>query len=170
MTNALLLADFFSDLRLPALGVLLPVAAGVVAGLSVVGLIHRLGRGRGTGWAPRKKPEQQVEDPFIHGSATENRKAFRRQGNPVEVLVVNQQSQAAPFKGYVIDRSVGGLGLLLEGPIESGTLLTVRPVNAPHIAPWVEIVVRSSRESNPGWEIGCQFVKTPPWSILLMFG
>jgi hypothetical protein len=163
-----LLADFSVDPHLPQLNTLLPVAAGVVAGLGVVGMLHYLIRPRIV--LARTNSPTEVVDPFVHGSAGELRKSFRRQGNPVEVLLVNQHTRAAPFKGYVVDRSVGGLGLLLEDPVELEAQLTVRPVNAPHIAPWVEIVVKSCRRSDPGWEVGCQFVKTPPWALLLMFG
>jgi hypothetical protein len=163
-----LLADLSVDPQLPQLSTLLPVAAGVVAGLGVVGMVHYLMRPRVA--LARPAAQAEVADPFVHGSASELRKSFRRQGNPVEVLLVNQHTKAAPFKGYVVDRSVGGLGLLVEDPVELESQLTVRPVNAPHIAPWVEIVVKSCRQSSPGWEVGCQFVKTPPWALLLMFG
>jgi hypothetical protein len=62
------------------------------------------------------------------------------------------------------------LGLFVEGPIEVGKHLNVRPINAPPITPWVEVIVKSCREANRGYEVGCQFVRTPPWAILLMFG
>jgi hypothetical protein len=178
MTIFTLLAEVSAQPNLPDLHVALSVAAGVVAGLTVAGVLHsvflraRVVREE----APVAKPAapgsggQEVADPGGVYSGAENRKSFRRQGNPVEVLVVNQRSNAPAFKGYVIDRSVGGLGLLLQSPLEKGTQLTVWPVNAPHTAPWVEIIVRGCRQLDSGWEIGCQFVKTPPWSILLMFG
>jgi hypothetical protein len=166
-----LLADFSIDTQLADLQPLLPVAAGLLAGLGMVGVLHFLNRPRAVlGPQAKEADEPEVADPFVHGSASEQRKAFRRHGSPVEVLIVDQTLHGAQSKGYVVDRCVGGLGLLVERPIEAEHLLTVRPRNAPPLAPWVEVVVKSCRESNPGYELGCQFVKTPPWALLLMFG
>jgi hypothetical protein len=170
MAMQMWIADFSAGTYLAHPNIMLPVAVGVVAGMGVVGLIHCLIRPRKANLQQAAADVKQQTDPFVFGSATENRKAFRRQGNPVEVSIVNQQYKDQPFKGYVTDRSVGGLCLLLEGPLAVGASLTVRPVNAPHIAPWIDITVKSCRESNPGFEVGCQFVKTPPWAVLLMFG
>jgi hypothetical protein len=163
------LADYLPDLAAPSGGLFLPVAAGVVAGLGVVGAIHLLVRGRQPAAAP-PAAEQPALDPFVHGSASEQRGSFRRQGNPVEVQVVNQTTHSVQMRGWVVDRSVGGLGLLMDQPIDAGSLLTVRPTNAPPLTPWIEVTVRSCRQSNPGYEVGCQFVKTPPWALLLTFG
>ena len=158
--------------HVPALNFMLPVMVGVMAGLGIVGAIHFLIRPRAIRVVKAAPVPQQevIADPFVHGSPGDNRSSFRRQGNPVEVLVVNQKTKAAPFKGYVLNRSIGGLGLYSDAPIEADSPLTVRPVNAPHIAPWVEVTVKSCRPSEGGWEIGCQFVRTPPWALLLMFG
>ena len=44
---------------------------------------------------------------------------------------------------------------------------------AEEMVPWVEIEVRSCRASKefPGqFEAGCQYVKSPPYSIQLLFG
>jgi PilZ domain len=165
-----LLADFSMDPPVLYLKLTVPVIAGAVAGLGVVGLIHYLIRPRIAAKVAVAPAAAEAHDPFLKGSVGELRKSFRRQGCPVEVLAVNQQTNAAPFKAYVVNRSVGGLGLLLENPIAPETPMTVRPINAPQIAPWIEVVVKSCRESNVGWEVGCQFVKTPPWALLLMFG
>jgi hypothetical protein len=165
-----LLADSSGVMQL---GVFLPVTAGVVAGLGVVGAIHWCIRPRmrvAAAATAARQQQPEVLDPFIYGSSVEQRKNFRREGNPVEVLIVNQQTKGPPMKGYVVNRSVGGLGLLSEIPMDVEAQLAVRPTNAPHMAPWVEVVVKVCNASRPGWEIGCQFVKTPPWAVLLMFG
>jgi hypothetical protein len=163
------MADISVDPRLLNLELVLPLAAGLVAGISVIGLLRILGRSRPLP-APAAKASGPVSDPFVHGSATEHRKSLRRQGNPVEILIVNPTNQSAPFKGYVIDRCVGGLGLYVDGAFPPDQRLTVRPTHAPSMTPWVELIVKSCRQSDVGYELGCQFVKTPPWSVLLMFG
>ncbi len=75
-----------------------------------------------------------------------------------------------PERGWVLDRSMGGIGIQSAKQIEPGTLLAVLPVNAPEMTPWVDIEVRTCRENSGGYELGCQFIRTPNWSVLLMFG
>jgi hypothetical protein len=75
-----------------------------------------------------------------------------------------------PSQGWVLDRSMGGMCLQTSVEFNPGTQLAVLPVNAPTMTPWVDIEVRTCREIKDGFELGCQFIKTPNWSILLMFG
>ena len=75
-----------------------------------------------------------------------------------------------PFQAWVIDRSVGGLCLDSHTAYKEGTQLFLLPANAPETTPWVDVEVRSCRPSKDGYELGCRFVKTPPWAILLLFG
>jgi hypothetical protein len=164
------LADITIEWTLPGTSVILPVVVGVVCGLGLVGLIHFFTRARRVVVAPVQTEEQPTSDPFISGSNSEQRQSFRRLGNPIEVLVVDQAHQGSPIKGYVVNRSVGGLCLQMEAPIDLLAELTVRPTNAPHIAPWVDVVVKNCRRTSRGFEIGCQFVKVPPWPVLMMFG
>ncbi len=117
--------------------------------------------------APKSDPDH---DPFTQGSTSEQRKSFRRQGNPVQVNVALPHRKDAPRSGVVVDRSVGGLCLHVDDEIAPGTALAVIPLNAPSITPWVDIEVRTCRKVGENFELGCQFVKTPNWSILLMFG
>ncbi len=118
---------------------------------------------------PTSRTEQEY-DPFVQGSATEQRKAHRRAGNPVEVLIAAEQSTTPDWRGWVVDRSVGGLCLCVPEEFAQGTFLRAIPANAPQLTPWTELEVRSCRSTNDGYEIGCQFVRQPPWSVLLLFG
>lgn len=72
--------------------------------------------------------------------------------------------------GMVVDRSVGGLCLNVSRLIEVGAVLSVKPSDATPMVPWTEIEVRSCRQEGEGWQIGCRFVRTPPWSVLMHFG
>jgi hypothetical protein len=69
-----------------------------------------------------------------------------------------------------MDRSVSGLGLWSERKVAAGTQLKVRPENGPDTTPWVEVEVCSCKPYEGGWQLGCAFVKTPPYSVLLLFG
>jgi hypothetical protein len=74
------------------------------------------------------------------------------------------------LQGWVVDRSVGGLGLRTEVPLPVGAVFNVRPRSATAIVPWTEVEVKSCRQHAAAWEVGLQFVRTPPWSVLLLFG
>ncbi len=106
-------------------------------------------------------------------SAPEQRKARRRHGNPVQVHYSYSEVKNTAQRGYVIDRSLGGLRISTNEPVNDGAILVLRPVDASPMVPWVEVEVRSCKPhtNHPGeYELGCQFVKTPPYSILLLYG
>jgi PilZ domain len=105
------------------------------------------------------------------GKKTESdrRSAPRRKGNRIEVLLTDdkKRQQAA---GWVVDRSMGGLCLIVDKPLTEGSTLNVRPRLAPQTAPWTSIEIRSCRPEGGEWEIGCRFLKPPQWNDLLLFG
>lgn len=109
-------------------------------------------------------------DPFLEGSATERRTTFRRSGNPIEVSIAAAEPAGEIARGRVVDRSMGGLCLITTQPIDKGTIISVRPLNAPPPAQWVQVQVRGCRQDGKEWELGCQFLRTPPYSVLLSFG
>jgi hypothetical protein len=109
-------------------------------------------------------------DPFVHGSRREKRSAPRRRGTQVAVLVKNEAGNSAPRRGWILDRCSGGLGMLLEEPLAEGTLVNVRAAQAAPVIPWVEVQIRNCRQDSYGWIVGCQFVNTPPSTVLWQFG
>jgi PilZ domain len=153
-------------------GLLLPVGVGVFAALGLIGALHlfTLWRKGSVAADSTNAMGQLSDDPLVDGSTSEQRLSFRRKGNPVEVQIVDTSTQTPPVMGYVTNRSVGGLCLEMQNSVELLAELKIRPTNAPHIAPWVNVVVRNCRKTEHGYDIGCQFVKIPPWPILMMFG
>jgi len=147
-----------------------PVGMGMAAGTLCLFVCHRVWRGSNPKPAPRPAPAVCTHDPFEQGSLAEKRKSLRRPGNPIEVLIASPISKRSPHRAVVLDRSIGGLRLGAEVQMAAGTRLAVLAVNAPQPTPWVEIDVCACNRVEDYWEIGCQFVKTPPWSILLLFG
>jgi PilZ domain len=119
--------------------------------------------------APVEKPTAEF-DPFVQGSATEQRGAFRRGGKAIEVRISDALQDGKVHTGWILDRSVSGLCLAVSEAFAEGSLLNVRTPNAPNATPWVEIQVKSCRQRKDDWELGCQFLKTPPWSVMLLFG
>jgi hypothetical protein len=106
---------------------------------------------------------------FLQGVTRDRRCAPRRRGNIVEVEL-SESPNAPSVRGWVMDRSIGGLCLLMDQPIDTGIVLLVRPRNAAASVPWTEVTICSCREDAGQYEVGCQFHHTPNWSLLLMFG
>lgn len=149
----------------------LPLAIGVAAGMACIFTGNLVWRAKKPLPAPTISATSTVHyDPFVQGSLTEQRKSFRRAGNLVEVLYARPENKNNPQRGLVLDRSVGGIRMAAESEVATGTRLVVLPANAPEMTPWVEIEVRGSNLVDDSWELRCQFVKTPQWSILLLFG
>jgi PilZ domain len=103
-------------------------------------------------------------------SKKERRASMRRHGNPVKVAVANPACPEQPLDGLVLNRSKGGLQLSVNRAVPVGTVLGVRASEAADELPWVQVRVRRCRQHEDQWILGCQFVETLPWSVLLLFG
>lgn len=150
--------------------------ATVAIGYRLVNRPRQLVRLFGDPARPPSAPPQWVQappaaevDPFRSGGGGEKRGSLRRQGTVVRVAVADADFNEMEH-AWVVDRSVGGLGLALSKPLAPGTALCVRPLAAADVAGWVEVTVRNCSPQGERWKVGCQFVRTPPWSILLLFG
>jgi hypothetical protein len=149
---------------------LLPILAGAVAGMGVVGMIHFIIRPRVAKAAAAAKEATVASDPFIGRSSSDNRLAARRQGKAIDVIISNRDTKEPPTKGFVLDRSLGGLRLLSDSGFDVDAQLSVRPLNVSPFAPWVDLVVKSCKQTDIGFEIGCQFLNQPTYASMLMFG
>lgn len=109
-------------------------------------------------WAP---PEQSFAD---------RRGSVRREGAPVRVTVASTTFRNGVSDGIVIDRSTGGLRIAMTAAVAPGTSLQVRAAHAPDTVGFVTVLVRSCRMTGDYYEVGCEFEKTPPWNVLLLFG
>ncbi len=106
----------------------------------------------------------------IGQSYADRRGAVRREGQPVRVILAANTFRNGACDGYVIDRSTGGLKIASQAAVAPGTTLQVRAVDAPDTVGFVTLLVRSCRKSDDYYELGCEFEKTPPWNVLLLFG
>lgn len=143
-----------------------PVAGGLVCGVAFL-----VGR-RLLFPAPAAVETGQTLMPgsvVFEGVSRDRRAAPRRKGNTVEV-VINAQEEEAHLRGWVIDRSMGGLCIMAEEAIAEGSVVRLRPRNTGETLPWTEVTVRSCRRDGTHFELGCQFHRTPNWNLLLQFG
>jgi hypothetical protein len=148
--------------------------ASVAAGALLAVLIFWCGRlAADRRWRPTPAAPAKTSpppDPFVQGSVGERRQAPRRPGSQVAVLVADALGQSPPYRGIVIDRSVGGVRLGVDQAVEVGTILSIRPAHAPPMIPWTQVEVIHLRRADGGWVLGCQFVQPPPSTVLWMFG
>jgi hypothetical protein len=70
----------------------------------------------------------------------------------------------------VLNRSSGGLGILLEEPLEVGLSLQVRPTAAAPATPWIRVRVIHCTPQRSSWCVGFQFVEKVSWGDLRLFG
>jgi hypothetical protein len=122
---------------------------------------------------PELSPEEaasQYLSSKLQLSQSDRRSCPRRKGgNRIEVDLTDDAKESQ-LLGWVIDRSMGGLCLYVEKPLSAGTILNVRPRNAPKTSPWIPIEIRSCRPDGNEWEVGCCFLKPPHWNDLMLFG
>jgi PilZ domain len=144
------------------------VAIGGLAGGLAIALFMLLGR-RSSSVEP-VYGSGDADGPDLPPSPS-RRAAPRRAGRHVDVLISDADHEAPAHQGWVIDRSAGGLALGSLHPAEVGTILSVRPLAAPDHEPWVQVEIRQCAELDHGsWRLGCKFVRTPPYSLMMLFG
>jgi hypothetical protein len=103
-------------------------------------------------------------------SYADRRGAVRREGTVVRVMLAAPPFRNGVGEGFVLDRSTGGLRIAVTTPLEPGITVQVRATNAPETVGFVGVLVRSCRKTGEFYELGCEFEKTPPWNVLLLFG
>jgi hypothetical protein len=152
----------------PAIGL---TAAGIALALGLLFLAARRGR-RPANLPPASLPPPDLSPPAppLSGARVERRTAPRRKGNCVEVDVTADAGRP-PLYGWVEDRSVGGLCLLLDRPMAEGEALLVRPRTGGEPLPWCPVTVRTCQSAGTGrWAVGVKFERTPSWNLMQLFG
>ncbi len=127
------------------------------ARLVAVGSNAALGE-KALNWAPTEQ------------SYADRRGSVRREGVPVRVILAATALRSGAADGYVIDRSTGGLKIAAQVAVAPGGTVQVRAADAPDNIGFVTLIVRSCRKTDHHFELGCEFDKTPPWNVLLLFG
>ncbi len=84
----------------------------------------------------------------------ERRRLPRRPGGPTQMLI-RYPGLSKPLPGYLVDRSEGGLRLVVPLSAPEGMVLYVRERDAPPRSPWERAEVRWLRDRGERWEVGC---------------
>jgi CheY-like chemotaxis protein len=101
--------------------------------------------------------------------ANESRRFPRWLGNPQDVLVAPLIGASLRTLGTVINRSLGGLSLVMDEPRECGSLMRVRSM-ATVLEKWLAIEVRHVRADGKRWVLGCRFLDPPALSVFSIYG
>jgi hypothetical protein len=85
-------------------------------------------------------------------------------------VVTDALPEGEQLRGWVLDRSAGGLGLLVGEALEIGTLVRVRPDRPDVLSRWIQVRVIHCTPERIRWRVGCQFVHKPSADVLSGFG
>jgi hypothetical protein len=158
----------------------LPIAVGGGVAVLVLSFLALQARKRRGGFDPAARaaappPAPAAEEKALSWAPPEHsyadrRGSVRREGVPVRVLVSSTNLRNGLNDAYVVDRSTGGLRIIMQAAVAPGSTLQVRAANAPDTIGFVNLIVRSCRKHPDHFEVGGEFEKTPPWNVLLLFG
>jgi hypothetical protein len=155
-------------IHLPYVSYWLPLLAAFLVGMPLVWLMRPVQAMAPAGEKPTAEPAAPATPAVTY--APEQRRSFRRGGNSIGLYYKRPGKDDEVSQASIVDRSLGGLCVMCPEAIPTGTVLAIRPINADNIVPWVDVEVCACRPADQCFELGCRFVKTPPYSILLLFG
>lgn len=147
-----------------------PYAIGAAVALAVLIAIMLIRRPRFRPLRSSASVTRSSEWQLPGAEYSDRRSSVRREGSPVKVLISSPTLKAGIDKGMVLDRSTGGLRIATQVGMTPGSTLQVRAQHAPETTPWVTVIVRNCKVVGRHYELGCEFDKTPPWNVLLLFG
>jgi serine/threonine protein kinase len=104
-------------------------------------------------------------------SRPERRVAVRRAGSVVPVLLAaDPAAEAEPLHGWVLDRSITGLALLVDEPVAAGTEIMVRVDRPPVAGRWIPIRVVYCKPERASYRLGAEFLRKLTGEELRLFG
>ena len=168
-------AEFLESAKTVAAGNLPIVVGGVVAVLVLTYLFVTNRRRRPLAAVVAPPPNPATEEKALdwappEQSYADRRESVRRDGVPIRVVLSSAAFRNGVNDGFVVDRSTGGLKILMRTAMAPGGTVQVRAANAPDTIGFVTAIVRSCRAEGDHFIVGCEFEKTPPWNVLLLFG
>jgi hypothetical protein len=114
---------------------------------------------------PQHAPE---EADFLVGGA-ERRRSRRRWFNPTSISFFTAL-EGRPHHGIVVNRSAGGVALLVDQEFPEDEILFVRAVEAPKNVPVIQVRVCHCRSAGGMFMLGCEYCQELPWNVKVWFG
>jgi hypothetical protein len=100
-------------------------------------------------------------------SREELRDVPRRGGHPVSVTI---ECYSGRISGWVIDRSLRGIGIQTERAVPPGEVVKIRPAEAGPVVAFEKAQVRHCTPSGQEFHIGCEFFRTPGSDFMIHLG
>ena len=121
-----------------------------------------------TGYGPVRPFSFAGVTAVISQPLEENRGAVRRDGVPTLVeLSIGEKA----YQGWILNRSTTGLCVATRALVGPGSTIMVRGLQYSEPGPWVTLRVQNcSQDGDDCLVLGCQFVGSQPWGVLLHFG
>lgn len=154
---------------------------GIVAGVTAAALIVFTA----LIWI-RQEPDETEDDPsarilnrdaparapgtVAQPKARDRRTAARRDGRPVPVQIMEEDEVTEIGVGHMMDRSHTGICFVTHFPIVSGKKVNIRPHQTGGKHAYLLVEVKHCHHVGAVWEVGCKFVKQPPWSLMMDLG
>lgn len=98
----------------------------------------------------------------------DRRSTPRRAGNLSEVDLEYPEGIAGPSIAAILDRSTGGLCLLVSEPIPAGLTIHVKARRNPGFRFAVSVEIRGCRRTEDGWRVNCRFLRQLTYNELVM--
>lgn len=114
---------------------------------------------------PGSGPEEVVD----LAPGAERRSSRRRWFNPTSVSFYTAL-EGKERHGIVINRSSGGVALLVDHDFAADETLFVRALEAPDSVPVIQVKVRHSRRAGRNYVLGCQYCQELPWNVKVWLG
>jgi hypothetical protein len=87
-------------------------------------------------------------------------------GRPVSVQLSNGLGDGDPQNGWIIDRPPGGLRILVDEPVQTGIVMSIRATKDHPQNQWVNVSVKSCRPERNSYVVNVHFVERPPWAVM----
>jgi len=119
---------------------------------------------------PGETPPPGTGSPTDSPGFKEQRTSLRRWGNPISIQLYDEMTMNEPLTGWVINRSTGGLGMIVNAPLEVGSVLGVRPAQEGVDRPWVSLRIVYCYPERSSWRAGGAFLVPRSWRDIRIFG
>lgn len=117
----------------------------------------------------RQRPEGLGAEEVDLPPGAERRRSKRRWLNPISVSFYTAL-EGKSRHGIVVNRSSGGVAILVDHDIPQDETLFVRTLEAPPGVPVIQVKVRHSRRAGRMYLVGCQYCGDEPWNVKVWLG
>lgn len=110
------------------------------------------------------------EQPEVVENVPDRKNSFHRSGNPIPVLIAATAEDDEALSGWVVERSMGGMTLLLDQELPLGTQVRVRNARKTCTrSAWNVVTVKKVEGVGSSFKLICRFTQQPSWEAIQQF-